>query len=33
VLTNLPVQVSSFVGRDAELAEVRRLVGRSRLSR
>ena len=28
---NLPVQVSSFVGREAELAEVRALVGRSRL--
>jgi predicted ATPase/DNA-binding CsgD family transcriptional regulator len=31
MLTNLPAQVSSFVGRDAELAEVRRLVGGSRL--
>ena len=29
--TNLPVQVSSFVGRDVELAEVRALVGGSRL--
>jgi predicted ATPase/DNA-binding CsgD family transcriptional regulator len=28
---NLPGQVSSFIGRDAELAEVRRLVGGSRL--
>jgi len=28
---NLPSQVSSFIGRDTELAEVRRLVGRSRL--
>ncbi len=28
---NLPVQVSSFVGRDAELAQVRRLVADSRL--
>jgi non-specific serine/threonine protein kinase len=30
-LNNLPAQVSSFIGRDAELAEVRRLVGGSRL--
>src|SRR6516162_8245857 len=30
-LNNLPAQVSSFIGRDAELAEVRRLVGASRL--
>jgi non-specific serine/threonine protein kinase len=30
-LSNLPVQVSSFVGRDKELAEVRALVGGSRL--
>jgi predicted ATPase/DNA-binding CsgD family transcriptional regulator len=30
-LTNLPTQVSSFIGREAELAEVRRLVGGSRL--
>src|SRR5262252_8034589 len=30
-LTNLPTQVSSFVGRGAELAEVRALVGGSRL--
>ena len=28
---NLPAQVSSFIGREAELAEVRRLVGGSRL--
>jgi predicted ATPase/class 3 adenylate cyclase len=28
---NLPAQVSSFIGRDAELAEVRRLIGSSRL--
>jgi predicted ATPase/DNA-binding SARP family transcriptional activator len=28
---NLPAQVSSFIGRDAELAEVRALVGGSRL--
>ena len=28
---NLPAQVSSFIGREVELAEVRRLVGRSRL--
>ena len=28
---NLPAQVSSFIGRDGELAAVRRLVGRSRL--
>ena len=31
MLTNLPAQVSSFIGRDAELAEVRGLVGGSRL--
>jgi non-specific serine/threonine protein kinase len=31
MLTNLPAQVSSFIGRDAELAEVRRLVGGWRL--
>jgi predicted ATPase/class 3 adenylate cyclase len=31
LLTNLPAQVSSFVGRDAELAGVRRLVTTSRL--
>jgi predicted ATPase/DNA-binding SARP family transcriptional activator len=31
LLTNLPVQVSSFVGRDRELAEVRTLVASSRL--
>jgi predicted ATPase/DNA-binding CsgD family transcriptional regulator len=31
VLTNLPAQVSSFVGREAELSEVRALVARSRL--
>jgi predicted ATPase/DNA-binding CsgD family transcriptional regulator len=30
-LHNLPVQVSSFIGRDAELAEVRRLVSGARL--
>jgi predicted ATPase len=30
-LTNLPAQASSFVGRDAELAAVRRLVAGSRL--
>ncbi|MGO9164331.1 MAG: LuxR C-terminal-related transcriptional regulator [Streptosporangiaceae bacterium] len=30
-LNNLPAQVSSFIGRDGELAEVRRLVGGSRL--
>ena len=30
-LTNLPAQVSSFIGREAELAAVRRLVGGSRL--
>ncbi|HUA42262.1 MAG TPA: LuxR C-terminal-related transcriptional regulator [Streptosporangiaceae bacterium] len=29
--SNLPTQVSSFIGRDAELAEVRRLVAASRL--
>ena len=28
---NLPAQVSSFIGRDAELAEVRRLISASRL--
>ena len=31
LLNNLPVQVSSFIGRDAELAEVRRLIAGSRL--
>jgi predicted ATPase/DNA-binding CsgD family transcriptional regulator len=31
LLTNLPAQVSSFVGREAELAAVRALVARSRL--
>jgi non-specific serine/threonine protein kinase len=31
LLTNLPAQVSSFIGRDVELAEVRRLVGGARL--
>src|SRR5580704_13858498 len=31
LLTNLPAQVSSFVGREAELAAVRTLVGGSRL--
>src|SRR5215470_4675808 len=31
LLTNLPAQVSSFIGRDAEVAEVRRLVAGSRL--
>jgi predicted ATPase/DNA-binding CsgD family transcriptional regulator len=31
LLTNLPAPVSSFVGRDVELAEVLRLVGGSRL--
>src|SRR3974390_2022300 len=31
LLTNLPAQVSSFIGREAELAAVRRLVGGSRL--
>ena len=31
LLHNLPAQVSSFIGRDAELAEVRRLAGGSRL--
>jgi non-specific serine/threonine protein kinase len=31
VLTNLPTQVSSFVGREAELAQVRALLGCSRL--
>jgi hypothetical protein len=30
-LTNLPAQVSSFIGRDAELAAVRALVAGSRL--
>jgi predicted ATPase/DNA-binding CsgD family transcriptional regulator len=30
-LNNLPAQVSSFIGRDGELAEVRSLVGGSRL--
>jgi predicted ATPase/DNA-binding CsgD family transcriptional regulator len=28
---NLPVQLTSFVGREAEIAEVRELIGRSRL--
>ncbi len=31
LLNNLPPQVSSFIGRDAELAEVRRLISTSRL--
>jgi len=31
MLSNLPAPVSSFIGREAELAEVRRLVGGSRL--
>src|SRR5580704_4557367 len=31
LLNNLPVQVSSFIGREAELAEVRRLIAGSRL--
>src|SRR5215469_3327684 len=31
MLNNLPVQVSSFIGRDAEVAEVRRLVAGARL--
>jgi predicted ATPase/DNA-binding CsgD family transcriptional regulator len=31
VLTNLPAQVSSFIGREAELAAVRHMVGGSRL--
>ena len=31
LLTNLPVPVSSFIGRETELAEVRALVGGSRL--
>lgn len=31
MLNNLPARVSSFIGRGAELAEVRRLVGGSRL--
>jgi predicted ATPase/class 3 adenylate cyclase len=31
LLSNLPVQVSSFIGREVELAEVRALVGGSRL--
>jgi predicted ATPase/DNA-binding CsgD family transcriptional regulator len=31
LLTNLPAQVSSFIGREVELAEVRALVGGSRL--
>jgi predicted ATPase/DNA-binding CsgD family transcriptional regulator len=31
LLTNLPAQLSSFIGREAELAEVRRLVAGSRL--
>ena len=31
MLNNLPAPVSSFIGRDAELAGARRLVGGSRL--
>jgi non-specific serine/threonine protein kinase len=31
MLSNLPAQLSAFIGREAELAEVRRLVGGSRL--
>ncbi len=31
LLNNLPAQVSSFIGRDAELAEVRALIGTARL--
>jgi hypothetical protein len=31
MLNNLPAQVSSFIGRDTELAEVCHLVGSSRL--
>jgi hypothetical protein len=31
LLNNLPAQVSSFIGREAELAAVRKLVGGSRL--
>src|SRR6202050_4834923 len=31
LLNNLPAQVSRFIGRDAELAEVRRLIGAFRL--
>ena len=31
LLTNLPMPVSSFIGRETELAEVRALVGGSRL--
>jgi predicted ATPase len=31
MLNNLPAQVSSFIGRDTELAEVRALVGGGRL--
>jgi len=31
LLTNLPAQASSFIGREVALAEVRRLVGGSRL--
>ena len=31
LLNNLPAQVSSFIGRDAELAKVRRLIATSRL--
>src|SRR5215472_339528 len=31
VLNSLPARVSSFIGRDAELAEIRRLVDGSRL--
>src|SRR5947209_711196 len=29
--TNLPLQLTSFVGREAEMAELRQLLGRSRL--
>lgn len=32
MLNDLPAQVSSFIGRDAELAEVRHLVSGSRLA-
>ena len=31
LLNNLPAQLSSFIGRDAEVAEVRSLLGRTRL--
>jgi predicted ATPase/DNA-binding XRE family transcriptional regulator len=31
LVTNLPAQLSSFIGRDAELAEIRRLMAGSRL--